>query len=67
MSDDRSVRRTTDPEQTVQDERTVSFLRFGVGAIGVLLPPALPLGNWLADEVTGRSTDGFWPASMSAA
>ncbi|CAM5645459.1 hypothetical protein BOQ63_009360 [Streptomyces viridifaciens] len=67
MSDDRSVRRTTDPEQTVQDERTVSFLRFGVGAIGVLLPPALPLGNWLASEVTGRSTDGFWPASMSAA
>ncbi|MFJ9775138.1 hypothetical protein ACIRVF_28470 [Kitasatospora sp. NPDC101157] len=67
MSDERSGRRAIDSEQTVQDERTVSFLRFGVGAIGVLLPPALPLGDWLADEVTGRSTSGFWPASMSAA
>ncbi|MFD8706000.1 hypothetical protein ACFV1W_25930 [Kitasatospora sp. NPDC059648] len=67
MSDDRSIQRAIDSRRTVQDERTVRFLRFGVGAIGVLLPPALPLGDWLADEVTGRSTGGFWPASMSAA
>ncbi|MGW2371897.1 hypothetical protein [Kitasatospora sp. NPDC001683] len=66
MTDDRRATDSPAP-QTVQDEHTVSFLRFGVGAIGVLLPPALPLGNWLADEVTGRSTDGYWPASMSAA
>ncbi|MFE5586483.1 hypothetical protein [Kitasatospora sp. NPDC056531] len=69
MSDDLRSERTPDPpqRQSLQDERTVSFLRFGVGAIGVLLPPALPVGNWLADEVMGRGTDGFWPASMSAA
>ncbi|MEU4116228.1 hypothetical protein AB0F71_17235 [Kitasatospora sp. NPDC028055] len=77
MTDDRSAGNTIEipdspdspdsPRRTVQDERTVTFLRFGVGAIGVLLPPALPLGNWLADELTGRATDGFWPASMSAA
>ncbi|MGW3045318.1 hypothetical protein ACWC9T_35990 [Kitasatospora sp. NPDC001159] len=68
MSNDLRSGRTPDsPQQHIQDERTVSFLRFGVGAIGILLPPTLPLGNWLADEVTGRGTDGFWPASMSAA
>ncbi|MFE6056366.1 hypothetical protein ACFQ6N_36955 [Kitasatospora sp. NPDC056446] len=50
----------------VQDERTVRFLRLGVGLIGILLPLALPFGNWLAAEVTGRGTDGFWPGSMSA-
>ncbi|MBD0696000.1 hypothetical protein [Streptomyces sp. CBMA123] len=67
MTDDRSVQRTIDSQQTVQDGRTITFLRFGVGAIGVLLPPALPVGNWLADEVTGRAAEGYWPASMSAA
>ncbi|MER7849006.1 hypothetical protein ABTZ03_34275 [Kitasatospora sp. NPDC096077] len=82
MTDDRSDRGTIDSAQTtqadqttqtdqstqtVQDERTITLLRLGVGAIGVLLPPALPLGNWLAAELTGRSTEGFWPASMSAA
>ncbi|MBO1418765.1 hypothetical protein [Streptomyces sp. FH025] len=67
MSDDRlGDRIPNSPRENVQDERTVTFLRFGVGAIGILLPPALPLGNWLADEVMGRATDGFWPVSMSA-
>ncbi|MFF0414863.1 hypothetical protein ACFYUY_31005 [Kitasatospora sp. NPDC004745] len=49
----------------IQDERTVGSLRLGVGLIGVLLPPALPAGNWLFAELTGRSTAGFWPVSMS--
>ncbi|PYC80190.1 hypothetical protein C7C46_12930 [Streptomyces tateyamensis] len=48
-----------------QDGRTVGFLRLGVGAIGILLPPALPLGNWLFAEFRGLSTSGFWPESMS--
>ncbi|MFE4517892.1 hypothetical protein ACFRMQ_27305 [Kitasatospora sp. NPDC056783] len=54
------VRRST------QDVRTIAMLRLGVGLIGILLPPALPFGNWLSAEVTGRGTDGFWPVSMSA-
>ncbi|MFI2609624.1 hypothetical protein [Kitasatospora sp. NPDC018619] len=52
--------------QSTQDVRTIAILRLGVGLIGILLPPALPFGNWLAAVVTGRSTDGFWPGSMSA-
>ncbi|MFJ4593279.1 MULTISPECIES: hypothetical protein [unclassified Kitasatospora] len=50
---------------TNQDERTITFLRLGVGLIGILLPLALPLGNWLFAELRGQSTAGFWPASMS--
>ncbi|MER6302680.1 hypothetical protein ABT247_24420 [Kitasatospora sp. NPDC001539] len=67
MSDDLRSERIPDSPQRhdTQDERTVTFLRFGVGAIGILLPPALPLGDWLTDEVMGRATDGFWPATMS--
>ncbi|WP_316525689.1 hypothetical protein [Kitasatospora brasiliensis] len=52
--------------RSIQDVRTIAILRLGVGLIGILLPPALPFGNWLSAEVMGRSTDGFWPASMSA-
>ncbi|MFJ9694002.1 hypothetical protein [Kitasatospora sp. NPDC101183] len=54
----------TTPAQT-QDERTVTFLRLGVGLIGILLPIVLPLGNWLFAELRGQSTAGFWPPSMS--
>lgn len=50
-----------------QDARTVTFLRLGVGLIGILLPIALPLGNWLFAELKGLSTNGYWPASMSGA
>ncbi|MGW2253877.1 hypothetical protein ACWCXH_27340 [Kitasatospora sp. NPDC001660] len=55
-----------DPSDS-QDERTVTFLRLGVGLIGILLPIALPLGNWLFAELRGLSTAGSWPASMSGA
>jgi hypothetical protein len=58
--------RTPDPSDTgSQDARTVGFLRLGVGVIGLLLPLALPLGNWLFAELRGQSTSGFWPVSMS--
>ncbi|MGW4898581.1 hypothetical protein ACWEQL_41065 [Kitasatospora sp. NPDC004240] len=50
---------------TTQDARTVMRLRLGVGLIGVLLPLALPLGNWLFAEFRGLGTAGFWPGSMS--
>ncbi|MEE1788556.1 hypothetical protein PUR71_37500 [Streptomyces sp. SP17BM10] len=56
----------TDPPGS-QDARTVTFLRLGVGLIGILLPIALPLGNWLFAELRGLSTNGYWPASMSGA
>ncbi|WP_354644501.1 hypothetical protein [Kitasatospora camelliae] len=52
---------------TTQDERTVMRLRLGVGVIGVLLPLALPLGNWLFAELRGQDTTDFWPGSMSGA
>ncbi|MFC5910127.1 hypothetical protein [Streptacidiphilus monticola] len=48
-----------------QDTRTVALLRLGVGTIGVALPVVVPLGNWLYAELRGRSTAGFWPASIS--
>ncbi|MFD8754794.1 hypothetical protein ACFV0O_27980 [Kitasatospora sp. NPDC059577] len=66
MTHDSRAQNSPGARRGVQDERTVTFLRLGVGLIGILLPPALPFGNWLAAEVTGRSTDGFWPGSMSA-
>jgi hypothetical protein len=49
----------------VQDERTVMRLRLGIGAIGILLPLVLPLGNWIFAELRRQSTAGFWPGSMS--
>jgi MFS family permease len=49
----------------MQDERTVMRLRLGVGAIGILLPLVLPLGNWIFAELRNQSTVGFWPTSMS--
>ncbi|MQS15895.1 hypothetical protein F7Q99_27460 [Streptomyces kaniharaensis] len=52
---------------TIQDERSVTVLRLGVGVIGIVLPLALPLGNWLFAELRGLSTAEFWPASMSGA
>ncbi|WP_345700751.1 hypothetical protein [Kitasatospora terrestris] len=46
-----------------QDRRTVMRLRLGVGVIGLLLPIALPLGNWIFVQL-GHPTD-IMPASMS--
>ncbi len=66
MTHDSRAQNSPDARRGVQDERTVTFLRLGVGLLGILLPPALPFGNWLAAEVTGRSTDDYWPGSMSA-
>ncbi|MGW0841796.1 hypothetical protein ACWD26_16820 [Streptomyces sp. NPDC002787] len=53
--------------QRDQDARTVMRLRLGVGVIGVLLPPALPVGNWIAARLAGRSGEDAWPGSMSGA
>ena len=50
-----------------QDARTVMRLRLGVGVIGVLLPPALPAGNWIAARLDGRTGEDAWPGSMSGA
>jgi hypothetical protein len=47
-----------------QDEKTVQRLRFGVGAIGVLLPIVLPFGNWVFVQF-GHHTQ-IWPSSMSS-
>ncbi|GHF90616.1 hypothetical protein GCM10018790_79710 [Kitasatospora xanthocidica] len=66
MTHDSRAQNPPDVRRGVQDGRTVTFLRLGVGLIGILLPVALPFGNWLAAELLGRSTDGFWPGSMSA-
>lgn len=46
-----------------QDKRTVQRLRFGIGGIGVLLPVALPLGNWIFVQL-GHQTR-ILPSSMS--
>ncbi|MDX2933940.1 hypothetical protein [Streptomyces ipomoeae] len=51
--------------QRDQDARTVMRLRLGVGIIGVLLPLALPLGNWIAARLDGHSGEDAWPGSMS--
>lgn len=48
-----------------QDARTVMRLRLGVGVIGVLLPLALPAGNWIAARLDGRTGEDAWPGSMS--
>lgn len=53
--------------QRDQDARTVMRLRLGVGVIGVLLPLALPLGNWMAARLGGRTGADAWPGSMSGA
>ncbi|MBS2966702.1 DUF998 domain-containing protein [Actinocrinis puniceicyclus] len=47
-----------------QDARTVRLLRFGVGVIGLLLPIALPFGNWVFVQF-GHQTR-ILPRSMSA-
>ncbi|MET8546040.1 hypothetical protein ABZW03_36225 [Kitasatospora sp. NPDC004799] len=67
MTHDSRTQNSPGFRQSVQDVRTIAILRLGVGLIGILLPPALPFGNWLAAQLTGRSTDGFWPGSMSGA
>ncbi|MFF2547903.1 hypothetical protein ACFVUY_35795 [Kitasatospora sp. NPDC058063] len=67
MTHDSRTQNSPGVRRSIQDVRTIAILRLGIGLIGVLLPPALPFGNWLAAEVTGRSTDDFWPGSMSAA
>ncbi|MFF6783026.1 hypothetical protein [Streptomyces sp. NPDC012510] len=51
--------------QRDQDAWTVMRLRMGVGVIGVLLPLALPAGNWIAARLDGRTGEGAWPGSMS--
>ncbi|MGW1177473.1 hypothetical protein ACWD4P_27610 [Kitasatospora sp. NPDC002543] len=66
MAHDARTQDSPAARRSIQDIRTIAILRLGVGLIGILLPPALPFGNWLAAVVTGRSTDGFWPVSMSA-
>ncbi|MFE4399031.1 MULTISPECIES: hypothetical protein [Streptomycetaceae] len=67
MAHDVRTQNTPAVRRSTQDVRTIAILRLGVGLIGILLPVALPFGNWLAAELTGRSTDGFWPNSMSGA
>jgi hypothetical protein len=47
-----------------QDKRTVQRLRFGVGAIGLLLPVVLPFGNWIFVQF-GHDTE-ILPSSMSS-
>lgn len=47
-----------------QDRRTVQRLRFGIGGIGLLLPVALPVGNWLFVQF-GHHTE-ILPSSMSS-
>lgn len=47
-----------------QDRITVQRLRFGIGTIGVLLPPALPIGNWIFVQA-GHHTE-ILPSSMSS-
>lgn len=47
-----------------QDGRTVQRLRFGIGAIGILLPIALPFGNWIFVQL-GHQTE-ILPSSMSS-
>ncbi|MEV7026265.1 hypothetical protein [Kitasatospora sp. NPDC093558] len=64
---DRTPSPTSSRPSDAQDERTVTYLRLGVGLIGILLPVALPLGNWLFAELRGLSTSGYWPVSMSGA
>ncbi|MFE7528819.1 hypothetical protein ACFU7Y_24325 [Kitasatospora sp. NPDC057542] len=66
MTHDSRTQNSPGIRRSIQDVRTIAILRLGVGLIGILLPPALPFGNWLSAEVMGRSTDGFWPGSMSA-
>lgn len=51
-------------QSSKQDDRTVQRLRFGVGAIGLLLPPVLPFGNWVFVQL-GHHTQ-ILPASMSS-
>lgn len=48
-----------------QDSKTIMRLRFGVGAIGILLPVVLPLGNWIMDWTKSRTGVEVWPGSMS--
>ncbi|MEU1286040.1 hypothetical protein [Kitasatospora sp. NPDC005856] len=67
MTHDSRTQNSPATRRSIQDVRTIAILRLGVGLIGILLPPALPFGNWLAAVVTGRSTDDFWPGSMSGA
>ncbi|MFJ6618701.1 hypothetical protein ACIQOW_14135 [Kitasatospora sp. NPDC091335] len=66
MTHDSLAQNPAGVRRSIQDVRTIAMLRLGVGLTGILLPPALPFGNWLAAEVTGRGTDDFWPGSMSA-
>lgn len=59
------VRRGLSAGKKDQDARTVMRLRLGVGVIGVLLPLALPAGNWVAARLDGRTGEDAWPGSMS--
>jgi hypothetical protein len=55
---------TPKPARADQDKRTVQRLRFGIGAIGLLLPVALPVGNWVFVQF-GHDTQ-ILPSSMSS-
>lgn len=46
-----------------QDVKTVQRLRLGIGTIGLLLPIALPFGNWIFVQLGHQTT--IMPASMS--
>ena len=63
MTPDRSAPPGRDAEAG-QDRKTVQLLRFGIGAIGVLLPVALPFGNWIFVQL-GHHTE-ILPSSMSS-
>ncbi|WP_060877805.1 hypothetical protein, partial [Streptomyces scabiei] len=60
-----NLRRRLAASKKDQDARTVMRLRLGVGIIGVLLPLALPAGNWIAARLTGGDGGDAWPGSMS--
>jgi hypothetical protein len=60
-----NLRRRLAASKKDQDARTVMRLRLGVGIIGVLLPLALPAGNWIAARLTGADGGDAWPGSMS--
>jgi len=62
----RRIRPVGPEDRGLQDEKTVMLLRFGIGAIGVVMPFFLPVGNIVFAEARGQDTAGYWPGSMSA-
>ena len=62
----RRTRPVSPDDRNVQDEKTVMLLRLAIGAIGVVMPFFLPIGNFVFAELRGQNTSGYWPGSMSA-